>query len=145
MQQYDDFTFSLLPPSWLFCFLSECPRGEECVHFLSGTVVPDDKKRGFAVFPTALKDGDCPYFKPIRKIRAAWGFDAILRDVKHRDIEEVRRSIMKYLGNKTAYYRYNNGTRLLSPEQQDWIINLMHSYGYTDELSFDNYQDVYDI
>lgn len=145
MQQYDDFTYSLLPPSWLFCFLSECPRAEECVHFLSGTVVPDDKKRGFAVFPTALKDGDCPYFKPIKKVMGAWGFNTLFDNVKAKHAPELRASIKKHLGSNWAYYRYNRGEALLSPEQQEWIIKLFGSYGYTDNLQFDGYKEVYSL
>ena len=50
-----------------------------------------------------------------------------------------------YLGGNTTYYRYHNGERLLTPEQQEWIINLFRRHGYTDELRFDEYRDLYDF
>jgi hypothetical protein len=49
-----------------------------------------------------------------------------------------------YLGGNGTYYRYDHGERLLTPEQQDWIINLFKQYGYTDNLEFDGDKEVYD-
>ncbi|WP_311776577.1 DUF6078 family protein [Parabacteroides merdae] len=35
----------------------------------------------------------------------------------------------------TTYYRFHHGERLLTPEQQKWIINLFRRYGYTEECT----------
>lgn len=150
MGQYSDFTYDMLPPSWLFCFLDGCSKAEQCVLHLSSTVIPDDRTVGYAVLPTALHlfqrdGGSCKYFKPIRKIHAAYGFNTIFKDVKRKDDSPIRERIKAYLGGHGTYYRYHNGKRLLTPEQQQWIIDLFHSYGYTENLVFDHYRDVYDL
>lgn len=48
-------------------------------------------------------------------------------------------------GGNTTYYRFHHGERLLTPEQQKWIINLFRRHGYTEELHFDGYRNVYDF
>jgi hypothetical protein len=42
----------------------------------------------------------------------------------------MRAKIAEYLGGGGRYYRYRNGTKLLMPEQQQWIRNLFKRYGY---------------
>ena len=49
----------------------------------------------------------------------------------------------RYLGSGGTFYRYRNGERLLMPEQQEWIKNMFTRYGYTDEIEFDGYKEVY--
>lgn len=150
MSDYSDFTYEMLPPSWLFCFLDGCPKAEQCIRHLSSTVIPDDKTVGFAVLPTALRPlqgdrGTCTHFKQIRKIRAAYGFKTLFEDVKRKDDTPLRDQLKAYLGSHGSYYRYNNGTKLLTPEQQDRILSIFRRWGYTENLQFDHYKEVYDL
>jgi len=34
---------------------------------------------------------------------------------------------------------------MLNPEQQTWILDLFRSYGYTTNLVFDHYANVFDF
>jgi hypothetical protein len=56
-----------------------------------------------------------------------------------------RNQIKKYLGGHGTYYNYNKGKYLLTPEQQEWIMNLLRRYGYTENLRFDGYRNEYDL
>ncbi len=143
--EYSDLTYSMLPYSWTFCFLDNCPKAGECMRHLSGTMVPDGRTRGYAVFPTALKAAECEHFRPIRKTHLAYGFNNILREVKQKDSAVLRAKMKYFLGSNSSYYRYHHGKNYLSPEQQEWIISLFKSYGYTENLQFDHYLDIYDV
>ena len=58
----------------------------------------------------------------------------------------LKTSRMKaYLGGHGTYYRYNRGEKLLTPEQQEWILRLFTRYGYSENLSFEGYCDVMDF
>lgn len=140
MINYED-----IPASWLYCFCDACPKHVDCLHYLAGLSLPDKVTAGEAVFPTAYRNGDCQHFKQIRVIRAASGFKILFRDVKRRDNSALRSKIMAYLGGHGTYYRYNRGERLLTPEQQQWILDLFHSYGYTENLEFDHYRNIVDF
>lgn len=68
-----------------------------------------------------------------------------LRRGEEKDDTPLRDRIKAYLGGNTTYYRYHHGERLLTPEQQQWILDLFHRHGYTDGLHFDEYRDLYDF
>ena len=133
-----------VPKSYLVCFLSDCPMAKECIRYFAGLYIDKNTHYGSAIYPSALKDGKCEYFRENRIIHCKWGFHTLFMDVKQNDYAELHYIIKKYLGGNGTYYRYDNGERLLTPEQQDWIISLFKQYGYTDNLEFDGDKEVYD-
>lgn len=143
MEKYNDLTFEMLPASWIFCFLDECPQAEECLRRISSRTIPGDMSFGRAIYPTVLQHGHCEYFKSAEKMQCAYGFKTLFREVKIRDEGSLRDELKNYLGSRAAYYRYHNGERLLTPVQQQWIINLFKRFGYTENLRFDHYCEVY--
>ncbi|MBM6992922.1 MAG: hypothetical protein I3J02_06640 [Prevotella sp.] len=145
MEALQDFDFSMVPPTWPICFLTGCSLASACLRHKAGEHLPADLTFGPAVYPTALSEDRCRWFKETRVMRGAWGFNTIFSDVKLRDSHTLRLALHDYLGSKGSYYRYHSGERLLSPEQQEWIVALFRSKGYEDHLSFDGYSDVYDF
>ena len=75
----------------------------------------------------------------------AYGFKLLFKEVKQKDYTRLREQMKAYLGSHGAYYRYNRGEKLLNPEQQQWIVNLFRTYGYTENLTFEQYREVYDF
>ena len=74
----------------------------------------------------------------------------VIKDAEEMIQLEFRKGLIdagtiKYLGGKTPYYRYNRGDKLLTPEQQAWIIRRFESAGYTKDLEFDGYVTTYDF
>jgi hypothetical protein len=75
----------------------------------------------------------------------ARGFQNICSQLKKHDApQEFRETLTAYFGNVGNYYRYRKGTNLLSPEQQQFIRDLLHRLGY-DHLDFDEYVEQYDF
>lgn len=144
MKKKDSSNQVIYPSKYVMCFNSTCPKAEECTHHLATLHIRKDDVSGFAVYPTMQNKKVCPYYKKIRTIRAAWGFNNIFKDAKQRDAPTLRATVKAYLGGNTQYYRYHHGELQLTPEQQNWIVNLFKKYGYTDGLDFDNYVDTID-
>ena len=138
-----DFDYNKLPNGWALCYLTECSRKEECMRYQACLSVPYTRNQ--CVLPTVLRKVKCPYFHPIRKVRVTKGFRHIFKDVKERNHSAMRSRIANYLGRGGTYYRYRNGEKPLMPKQQEWIPQLFHRYGYTDEVVFDSHETVYDI
>lgn len=137
--------YSQYPNLYALCFLADCKRKSECARFIAGQHVRPDSTIGYAVYPSALtSDGGCKHFRQFRVVKGAWGFDALFEDIKFKDMAKIRSTIKAYLGGNGTYSRYKLGERLLSPEQQEWIIALFKRYGYTENLHFDGYKDVID-
>lgn len=140
--EYDE---SKVAPTWRYCFCSDCERHEECLRYQTGLHLPDDKLWGNAVFPTACKNGDCKYFKEIRAVRVAYGFNATFREVMNKDVTSLRKDVFALLGGRSTYYRHHRGEYKLLPEQQEAISALFAKYGYTENVIFDHYCDVLDF
>lgn len=140
-----DFDFKDVPPMWMLCFCDECSRHADCLRYIVGLQVPDNVLWGPAIYPSAYRSGRCKYFKEIRKINAAYGFNPLFKEIKFKHSKLLRDKLKEYLGSHGAYYRYNRGERLLTPEQQEWIIRLFASYGYTEKLAFEHYKEVLDF
>lgn len=138
-----DFDFSKIPYTWAMCYLSECSRRDECLRYQVCMSAGFTLRQ--CVLPAVLRKGECPYFHPIRKVRVAIGFKGIFSEVRYRDHSTIRSKIANYLGRGGTYYRYRNGERALSPEQQEWIRQLFRRYGYTDEVVFDRYETIYEM
>ena len=140
--EYDE---SKVAPAWRYCFCSECERHDDCLRYHTAQHIPDDKAWGYAIFPTACRNGECNYFKEIRVVTVAYGFDAMFSEVKNKDVTRLRKKMCDLLGGRSTYYRYYSGEYKLLPEQQEAIKALFAKHGYTENVSFDHYCDVLDF
>jgi len=140
------FDFKNVPASWQLCFLSEGPRKDECLRQLAFRHLPAQQVFGPAIYPNVeIGEKGCRFFAVGQPRRMAWGFNTLFAEVKQKDVSGLRNAMKQYLGGHSNYYRYSRGERLLSTEQQEWIINLFRRFGYTDGLTFDHYARVYDF
>jgi hypothetical protein len=139
------FNYADAPKHWFNCFHAACTKAGECMHFLTGRNLPDGMTFGNAIYPTAYQNGTCEHFKQVRVIRGAYGFNGMLHEMTRRDEVQLRSLIKAYLGGNGTYYMYNNGVKLLTPEQQEWILRLIRQHGYTGEKEFDGYRYQYDF
>ncbi|MBP3756339.1 MAG: hypothetical protein J6I61_03560 [Prevotella sp.] len=139
------YNFDEVPPSWRYCFCDGCPQHDDCLRYQTGLNLPANVTWGNAVYPTAYRNGHCKLFKQIRLIHSAYGFKTLFSEVKQKDYTPLRDQIKNYLGGHGTYYRYNRGERLLTPEQQEWIVRQFARYGYTKGIQFDHYRDVLDF
>lgn len=138
-----DFNFKQVPKQWAICYVAECPRKDECMRYQVCLRAPQGRVYHKCILPTVLAQGECPQFHPIEKVRAAVGFRNIFNHVLAKDVAEMRAEIAAYLGSRATFFRYQRGDILLMPWQQQWIQKLFHRYGYTDEICFDGYKEVY--
>lgn len=135
-----------VPSTFPLCFNTACPRKETCLHYTAAQHIESTRKVGEAIYPSALQpDGSCIYYRESKVINQAYGFRNLFAHVKQKDAEILRNKIKQYLGGHGTYYRYNRGERTLTPEKQEWILNLFREYGYTDFLTFDEYLTDYDF
>lgn len=140
MMKYD---FSQIPASWQYCFNGECSMHQECLRFQTGRELPADIQWGNAVFPTALKDGHCPFFRRDEKVRLATGFVIPGNPRLNSCFVALRHQIGSLLGHGGTYYLYRNGEKWLTPDQQEAIRRLFRDNGYADEVEYAHYKDDY--
>lgn len=134
-----------IPPSWDYCFNAACPMCDNCLRFQTGLELPDDRQRGNAIYPNALRNGRCRFFRPDEKMRMATGF--VVPDNRQMSslFDALRHQIAKVLGTGGTYYLYRNGKRWLTPVQQQAVEQVFRSAGYTGEVKYAMYRDDYDF
>ncbi|MBO5613744.1 MAG: hypothetical protein J5905_04475 [Prevotella sp.] len=94
---------------------------------------------------TAMRGGDCKFFKEIRLVRVAYGFTAMFKEVKNKDVAQLRKDVFGLLSGRSTYYRYHRGEYKLLPEQQEAVKAFFAKHGYTENVSFDHYCEVLDF
>lgn len=137
-----DFDFKQVPYGWAMCYVEACPRKDECLRYQVYLSLPGCMVNK-CVMPAALRQPSCPHFRPIRKMRVAIGFQHIFNKVLASDIAIMRAELAAFLGCRATFYRYRRGDQPLNPRQQKWIQEMFRRHGYTDEVTFDQYKDVY--
>ena len=139
------FSFRDVPTGYQLCFNGQCPRRDDCIRFLAGQHVPATMMSGPAVYPNALSEDICPYFKQTRVIHGAWGFRNLYKDIPYKDAQSLKARVTNYLGGPVEAFKYQHGDEVLTPEQQQAIKELFVEMGYTEELVFDGFTFVYDF
>lgn len=131
---------------WAFCQHAGCPKSGECLRYQACLSAPAEVTRWLCVLPSALKDGECQYFRKAEKMRMAKGLNGILGSVSDRQKRHnIRMALTELLGSKGTYYRYKNGERWMNPALQRAIGERLRQLGYEQEVTFDDYAEAYDF
>ena len=137
--------FTTVPVSFRLCFNSQCPMSDRCLHYQTGLQLPPARTAGEAVYPNALSDGQCHYFREAAEQQMAWGFSMLYEPLKRYFRGEARESVKQYLGSNGTYYRYHHGERRLTTAQQEQILRILQQYGHPGPLVFDHHEPGYDF
>ena len=140
----ETFDFTTVPSWYVLCTNSECPLRKDCLRYLAGSNAPDSLESALCVMPATLKNGQCRLFDEKKVVVKAYGFSLLYEHVLKKDYTAIRKSITKYLHGAKMYYEYKRGERFLKPEQQQWIRELLKSFGYEWEVPFDRCIKDYD-
>ncbi|MBQ9230411.1 MAG: hypothetical protein IJ190_04425 [Prevotella sp.] len=141
-----ELTYHDAPSGYQLCFNSNCSKAKECLHYQVALLAPPTKTAGAAIYPSAWKDGDCQYFRTCKPVRMAYGFDNLYRHLPRYLVSNARMRIRNFLScGMSTYYRYHHGERLMSPQLQQEILDIMARYGSTEGLTFDHYITSYDF
>lgn len=139
-------TFNDAPYGYSLCFNHDCALRERCMHYHIGTLAPADRLTGFAIYPSAWKDGTCKCFREKKLVQYAWGFNQLYHGMTRGQASDARGSIRAHCGSgMSAYYRYHYGERLLTPKLQQEIIDIIVRCGGSKDAKFDHYVTQYDF
>ena len=129
-----------IPWGYELCFNESCPLRDRCLHYQAYLLKPAEKLGGAAVYPDAWKRGECVSFREAKQVQKAWGFSQLYKNVPRHQRAEARFCVRSYFsGGNGPYYRYHHGEKMLSPRQQEDIMEILAKFGSTDGLAFDNY------
>ncbi|WP_288837980.1 DUF6078 family protein [uncultured Bacteroides sp.] len=140
----ENINYTQIPFDYALCLDHECPKAANCLRQLSAQSMPADKDYWNIVSPkrlAALK-GDCPFFRTCEKVRYAKGFMNLLDNLPYNKRRTVISCLIAHFGQRT-YYRIRKGERLLSPDEQRTVLNIIGQPEANIESAFDAYVEGY--
>ena len=133
-----------LPKRWVFCFNNECRMAENCMRRFSASIAGNGQSVGMALIGNCADGEACKWYVEKRIVSMAWGLNKAFDNVLHKDSAAIHGELLKILGNKGGYYRYNNGRKWLSPEKQEMVRAVFSRHGY-DGIEFDHHINCYSL
>ena len=128
------------------CYVDNCPLRTQCLRWQVGQHVPNTKSTYCCVNPhfEGIATDNCPMYRSDQKVRFAKGMlNTFTGDMPKRVESAVRYGIIR-LTNRTYYFEYRNGSRLIPLALQEAIRNLFRENGWTADVKFDGYVEDYD-
>jgi hypothetical protein len=112
---------------------------------MAGQSMPTDKEACQCVNPRleGVATDHCTMYRPAQKIYMAKGMENIFTDDMPRKVEPAVRGALIARYNRTYFFEYRNGTRLIPPAMQEEIRDLFRQHGWTQEVQFDEYVEDY--
>jgi hypothetical protein len=137
--------FNKIPSWWPLCPNAGCPQAADCLRHQALLQAPASVTHWPCLMPSAYNGTPCDYFIQARTVRLARGFADLMRGIRSRDTRHnTRMALTAYFGSRGSYYRYRDGERPLSPQQEQEVTAILRRNGITDEEPFDEYFDTFD-
>ena len=126
--------------------MSDCKLAETCLRHQACRQMPENIKQWTCILPHMPKGEACEFFQKYEKVTMAQGIGAIYMDVKDRYMRTgIRLRLTRYFGSKGTYYRYKDGERLINPQMQQEIRDIVHGIAPDAEVNFDKTFEAYDF
>lgn len=123
------------------CFAEQCPKKGQCLRWLVGQQIPDDKCFYYCVNPRSQGVGteECPHFRKAEKVSFAKGMMHIYNENMPKRVEPYVRQRLIGSHCRTYYFEFRKGQRLIPPAIQEEIRQYFREAGWNEEVSFDSY------
>ena len=130
--------YETMPEHYVLCFNDECPLANDCLHRLAARSGHQKDEVVMAVNPARCKGKTCRYYKQNRMAEMAYGMVDSFHEVKADHISSLRNTLIQHFG-RGSYYLRRNGLRPITPDEQQYIRQVLRQYGY--EVKFDRMED----
>ena len=138
--------FNNIPENWVLCQNGQCPKAEQCLRHLACLQAPASVKRWKCLLPNATNEEQCEFFQIAEKASMARGLNNIYRAIDSKKVRSIiRLNLTSFFGSKGSYYRYKNGERVMNPQMQQQVSDIVHQYAPDAEVSFDETFEAYDF
>lgn len=114
------------------CVNSQCAHFSVCAHGLEYAAVPADVEMIRVINPKyQVKDEEdkCRFFRTKQLVVYAYGFERETVKMPYGIYHMFSHMLMREF-NRTDYYAMRNGSKRISPENQETIIRIAASLGY---------------
>ncbi|MBR4920133.1 MAG: hypothetical protein IKZ62_02300 [Prevotella sp.] len=127
---------------YIVCFLNHCPLREQCLRWLVGQYVDPTRVVYSSINPHNPHYGNehCGMFRPNRKAIMKRGFKNMYHEMPGYMEHNIRRWLILLFGRK-QYFEMRKGERLITPEQQQQILETCRTNGWQGPINYDGEQE----
>lgn len=136
----DTFDYSQVPYGFGHCAATGCDKAATCLRHIALRYAPEERTFPPTLNPQKLEamQGKCDYYVSNEPVRYAKGFLRTVNALQVGVADTFRWRLIGRMGRKN-YYHSRRGARLISPEEQRYIIGVARELG----LQLDDYFDTY--
>lgn len=126
--------FSTKPKGYKLCFSDKCLLAEKCLRRIAVSKLAEDDDFLQVVNHAKFDEKNCKLFADSDNVNIAYGMKSAFGNLLVNDADKIRIELIQHFG-QTEFYRRKNGLKAISPEEQEYIINVFSKFGYS--ISFD--------
>ena len=129
---------------YLPCFIKDCPKHQTCLHWLTGEQTQNQSLVITSVNPMNpnVKAGCCELYRENKTASYARGIMHLLDMIPYTQARSIKRRLIQTFTRK-RYYEFRNGTRLISPTEQEQIARICQDEGWTGDIRYDGWEEDY--
>lgn len=134
--------FRMKAPNYLVCFMDTCPLHSQCLRWHVGQYADPHLTSYTAVNPrnASMGNAECPMFRDKTPMVMKRGLTQMYHEMPQYKAYNIRHRLFALFGHK-PYYEMRNGTRLISPDQQQLIEQVCRENGWPDPVVYDGEQE----
>ena len=139
---YDEEALRQQASHYVLCYNGQCSRHEHCLHYTNYALEAD---RVVTIInphrPDVVAD-QCTDFQSDAKRRMARGLMKFYENIPEPKAKAIRADLIATF-NKTLYFKWRNGEKPITPEQQTQIASICRAHGWIESPVYDAYYDEY--
>ena len=124
-----------------FCMKTDCVHAKSCMRLQSFLRGETSDALLTVVNYSLVGDGSlCPHRVELCRVKYARGFVAVFDRIPQKVGRDIALSLSLIFG-RNPYYKLRRGDRLITPAEQDIIVNAFHKHGIDAPSIFDSFEE----
>lgn len=135
--------YTTLPTRFGVCMHADCPMASMCLRQIAYSQMTEGKDFLHMTNPRhCSKDSTCRFYRDASRARYAQGFTNFQKRMYPEQYREFMSTLIIHFG-RSAYFERRNGDTILSPAEQEVVLDALHKAGVKEDFHFDKYLDLY--
>lgn len=130
-----------IPFQYPVCLHADCPRAATCLHqIVYPKLMKSDTILKLVNPQMCAKDGQCQFYRDSKPVKYARGFTNFQSRMYPGQYYKFMRILIATF-SRNSYYERRRGDTLLSPKEQEIVLEALHRVGITEDFPFDQYEE----
>jgi hypothetical protein len=137
-EQLQEEAFRAKVDHYLLCFIESCPVREQCLRWLVGRYADPTRLIQKTINPLNPKMGgeNCIMFRKNQRVMMKRGLTHLYHEMPGYMEHRIRLLLIHIWGRK-QYFEMRRGDRLITPEQQQDVVDCCRHHGWTGPIVYD--------